>query len=563
MQMQQTKPVVGQDTGYSLTLPNGKAVNAWLVLLSIIFGFFMSLLDATVVNIAITDIQQSLNSDLTTVSWVFNAYNLVFAVLLVTMGRFADQFGRKGLFMLGMVLFSIGSLLCAIAPSIEWLIFFRGLQAIGAAALNSVSLAIITYVFPPQKRGAAIAIWGALAGLAAALGPVLGGFLVDFLDWRWIFYVNLPFCVIGLVMVAVNVPENRDPNAGKSIDVLGLLTLTTGLVCAVLAIIEGNNWGWTSGITLTLFAVSLVSLGLFYVVETRQKQPIFDFKLFSIRSFSTANVAMFMFSVAIQGAFLILVLYFINVQGYNELNAAYALLPMPLASFVVSGISSKLAGKLNPRFMGIAGMIFVTLGLLSLTTLGYSAGYFDTAWRAVIIGIGMGFCFITFPNITVSEVPRPRLGVASGVLNTFRQVGFALGVAILISIFTGQISTNVTQARDRAIAIVQADTVLPEQVKSSIVAGLQSAASAGAEQGGNTTFDLTAMADRIPNGETLKPTLATLNGRIAEEFKRGAVDAFTFTWWVAGIIALVGIGAAFFAAPSRKEVNAPVVSYAQ
>src|SRR6476469_8156274 len=177
----------GKPQAAIMPLPGGRALNPWLALIALLFGFFMSLLDATIVNIALTDIETSLKADLTTVSWVLNAYNLVFAVLLVTMGRFADQFGRKRLFMLGMVLFSVGSLLCAVSPNIGFLIASRAIQAVGAAALNPVSLAIITVIFPPQRRGAAFGIWGALAGLASAVGPVLGGFLVQAFDWRAIF----------------------------------------------------------------------------------------------------------------------------------------------------------------------------------------------------------------------------------------------------------------------------------------------------------------------------------------------------------------------------------------
>ena len=224
----------------------GRPVNPWLVLVSLVFGFFMSLLDITIVNIAIPNIQSKLNTDLTTVTWVLNAYSLVFAMLLVTIGRFADQYGRKRIFMIGMVIFSIASLMCALAPTMEsllggraiyWLIGFRAFQAIGAASLNPVSLAIIMAVFPPQRRGAAIGIWGALSGIAAAVGPVLGGFLVQNFDWRWIFFVNLPFCVIGLVMVTLFVPETRDPRTTRSIDVPGMLTLSAAMFCLVLAII--------------------------------------------------------------------------------------------------------------------------------------------------------------------------------------------------------------------------------------------------------------------------------------------------------------------------------------
>src|SRR5205085_4704918 len=210
-----------------------------------------------------------------------------------------------------MVLFSIGSLMCALSPAMEsltgihainWLIGFRAFQAIGAAALNPVSLAIIIAIFPRNKRGAAIGVWGALSGLAAAAGPVLGGFLVQNFDWRWIFFVNIPFCIVGLIMVALFVPETRDPGTSKKLDPLGLLTLSAAMFCIVLAIIQGNAWGWTSAAILSLFGGAIVALVLFFIVENSVAEPIVDFSLFRIRSFSTSSLAMFLFGIAIQGA---------------------------------------------------------------------------------------------------------------------------------------------------------------------------------------------------------------------------------------------------------------------
>jgi len=432
-----------------LTLPNGEAVNPWTVLISIMLGFFMSLLDATITNIALTTIQTSLKADLTTVSWVINAYLIAFAGLLIAMGRFADQFGRKRVFMIGMVIFSLGSLLCAIAPTIQFLISFRVLQGVGAAALNSVSLAIITEVFPPQKRGAAVGIWGALAGLAAAVGPVLGGLLLSLAivhlgtvqvdSWRWIFFINIPFCVAGLVLIARNVPEMRDTNATRKIDGAGLLTLSIGMVCLSLALIEGNDWKW-DGRILGLFIGAVVAFVVFVVAEVRQQHPLLNLKLFRIHSFSAANIVMFLFGVAAQGAFLMVVLYFIDAQGYSQLGAAYAFLPLPLAAFVISAAVSPLSRKISPKYLAIAGMAVLGLGFLSFTTVTPTSGPFDTAWRAIILGIGIGLGYSSLPAMVLADVPRAQLGVASGAFNTFRQFGFVIGVALLIGVFSGQVT---------------------------------------------------------------------------------------------------------------------------
>jgi EmrB/QacA subfamily drug resistance transporter len=531
-----------------LTLPGGRDVNPWLVLLSIMLGFFMSLLDATITNIALTSIQTSLKTDLTTVSWVINAYLIAFAGLLVTMGRFADQFGRKRVFMLGMVIFSLGSLLCALAPTIEWLIFFRVLQGVGAAALNSVSLAIITGVFPPEKRGAAVGIWGALAGLAAAVGPVLGGLLLSLAvihlgnvqidSWRWVFFINIPFCVAGLVLIARNVPEMRDPNATRNIDWAGLLTLSVGMVCLSLALIQGNDWKW-DGRILGLFVSAVAAFALFAVAEVRQQHPLLDFRLFRIRSFSAANIVMFLFGIAAQGAFLLVVLYFINGQGYSQLGAAYAFLPMPLAAFVISALVSPLSRKISPKYLAIVGMAIFGLGFLSFTTVTIDSGPLDTAWRAIILGIGLGLCYSSLPAMVLAEVPHSKLGVASGAFNTFRQFGFVIGVALLISVFSGQSAHKTDLARNAAIQDVQQAINVPATLKTRIIHELQQPGT----NGSSTNID----------GQQVGTT--PLSQQVSREFKKAVIDSFIVCWFVSASIALFGILPALFTSTPRIPIR--------
>ena len=572
MEMEGTLTTTYKDTSQPVLTIRGKPVNPWLVLISLVFGFFMSLLDITIVNIAIPSIQSNLKTDLTTVTWVLNAYSLVFAMLLVTMGRFADQYGRKRIFMIGMVIFSLGSLLCALSPTmasltgwpaINWLIGFRAFQAIGAAALNPVSLAIIIAVFPRERRGAAIGVWGALSGLAAAAGPVLGGFLVQNFDWRWIFFVNLPFCIVGLIMVGIFVPETRELGTSKKLDPLGLLTLSTAIFCLVLAIIQGNDWGWTSTPILSLFAGALVALMLFFIVETRVSEPIIDFSLFKIRSFSASSVTMFLFGIAIQGAFLLLVLYFIDAQGYTQLDAAYAILPIPLAAFVVSVFSGAFSQNISPRISGIAGMALLAIGFFALATLNANSTWLDTTWRGVIIGAGMGLCFQSFPNMALSEIPRAKLGVGSGVFNTFRQIGFVLGVAILISLFVGQIKTNIEQATTNSIQIVQKNTTIPAQFHQPIIKGLESSGSnVNSSQIKPQSVDLTQFAQFAPPAfrEQAKASLKALGDQIAAEFKNGVVNSFTVTWIAAGMFALLGLIGTFFTRMPSYKATAPAQS---
>ncbi|GCE30663.1 MFS transporter [Dictyobacter alpinus] len=561
--MQKTEKSLPIQSGTQPTLTvRGKPVRPWLVMGSLIFGFFMALLDATIVNIAIPTIQSSLKSDLTTVSWVLSAYNLVFAVLLVTVGRFADQYGRKRLFMIGMVIFSIGSLFCAMAetfgqftglPAVNWLIGFRALQAIGAAGLNPVSLAIIMSVFPTEKRGAAIGIWGASSGIAAAGGPVLGGFLVENFDWRWIFFVNIPFCIVGLIMVALFVPETSNPRVSKRIDIAGILTLSVSIFCLVLAIIQGNSWGWSSAATIGLFIGAVAGLILFIVAELYQKEPIVDFSLFKAISFTGANLTMFFFGIAIQGTFLILVLYFINGRGYDQLQAAYASLPVPLASMVVAIIAGRLSRKINPNIIAIIGMLLLVIGFGLLCFINADSSYIDVAWRSLFLGTGMGLIFQSLPALSLEDVPPAKFGVGSGIFNTFRQIGFALGVAILISVFTGSIQTDIPQAGTNAIAIVKADKNLPEQMQAGIITGLKQSSNAStASEGGSGNsssqqVDLTQYVNKLPaqmpatQKAAIKTELALVGNKISHEFQSQTTNAFISAWIVAAGFAVAGL----------------------
>ena len=265
---------------------------------------------------------------------------------------------------------------------------------------------------------------------------------------------------------------------------------------------------------------------------------------------------MFLFGIAIQGAFLLLVLYFIDAQGYTQLDAAYAILPIPLASFVVSVFSGAFSQKISPRISGITGMALLAIGFFALATLNANSTWMDTTWRGIIIGAGMGLCFQSFPNMALSEIPRAKLGVGSGVFNTFRQIGFVLGVAILISLFVGQITTNTEQARTNSIQIVQSNTTIPARFHQPIIKGLESSGSnANSSLITPQAVDLTQFAQFAPPQfrEQAKVSLKALGDQIAAEFKNGVVSSFTVTWIAAGLFALLGLIVAFFARmPSYK-----------
>jgi EmrB/QacA subfamily drug resistance transporter len=425
-------------TMYIKSFPSTRrAVSPGMILSGVTIGAMMAFLDATMVNIALNDMQSDMRTDLSTASWILNAYNLAFALALIPGGRLADQFGRKRLFVIGLLLFGMGSEWCAFASSITWLIAARGIQGAGGALLSAVGLANISAAFRSGKqRNTAFGIWGAANGLAIAVGPVLGGLLVQFLDWRWIFLVNLPLCVISLAMVLAFVQETSDMRASKRIDVPGLLLLSGTLVGLVLIVLQGNAWGWLSVKILLLLAGTLSGFVAFVIVELLQDQPIVNFRLFvERRGFAMGNMSMLLFAIALMGAFVIMVL-FLRSQGSSPLVAALLLLPTPLTSFLVSLLAGKLALRISPHAGALLGLALLSLGLLSLTTLVAPITIWEMLWREVLSGTGMGLCFFSLPTLTLKEIPPAQSGQASGIFALSQQTGFTLGVAILTSVLS-------------------------------------------------------------------------------------------------------------------------------
>jgi Na+/melibiose symporter-like transporter len=288
---------------------------------------------------------------------------------------------------------------------------------------------------------------------------VVGGVLVQSFDWHWIFLVNLPICAVGVAVTLLVVPETRAPRMSRRIDVPGILTLTIAIFCLVLALIEGDEWGWSSVPLLSLFGASVGSLLLFVGVELWQREPIVDFSLFKAPSFSGPNSMGLLYGIALQGATLIAVLYFTDALGYHQLHAAYALLPIALTGFVASATCGKASSKIGPHLICLVGMALAAVGLGLLSQLSPETSYLEIAWRGVVMGAGIGMAFQSLPTLALSETPHAKLGVVSGVFTTFRQLGIVLGVAILISVLNRQLHTNLAQIHTHAGALVHAQVV--------------------------------------------------------------------------------------------------------
>jgi EmrB/QacA subfamily drug resistance transporter len=465
----------------------GQNPRKWWALAATCFGLFMALLDVTIVNVALPTIGNDLKASFAELQWVINAYALALAVLLVTAGRLGDIFGRKRLFMLGLGLFSLGSLGCALSGNvtidglapIQVLIAARALQGIGGSIMLPLSLAIISATFHGRERGAAIGIYGGVTGLATAIGPVVGGILVEKVSWQSIFYLNIPVGILGIALCAWAVTESFDRSAPRSVDVFGLVTLSVSLFCLVLALIQGNDAdkGWTSPYILTLFGIAAVALVVFVVGELRLKHPMVDPRLFANGSFTGAAIVGFTLSAGLFSLFFFLTLYLQNFLGFSALEAGLRVLPMSGLVLVTAPLAGAFMHRFGAKvFMGV-GMAILVVAVLLMTRIapGDTQGDWLVLLPAFILaGLGSGLVNPPISDVAVGTVSRDRAGMASGVNGVCRQIGTAFGIAFLGAILTNRYNTGLHDQISR-LAIPSLQPFQQQAILGGIIKSLQRA----------------------------------------------------------------------------------------
>ena len=414
--------------------------NPWVVLVLICIAQFMVVLDATIVNVALPSIQKDLGLSEANLQWIINAYTLVFGGFLLLGGRAGDLLGRKRLFLIGLVIFTTASLLNGLASTEGQLIGFRALQGLGAALISPAALSIISTTFAEgAERAKALAVWAAIAIGGASIGLVLGGALVQYFSWPWIFFVNVPVGIIAFILSARLVPESRDEHAPASYDVAGAVTVTGGLMALVYAIVKAETEGWTSSTTIGFFVLSAVLLVSFVFIESRSKAPLVRLSIFRIRSLTTANIVMFLAMSGMFAMFYFNTLYIQEVLGYKPLKAGLAFLPFTAGVIVSAGLASALAPKIGVRPVAAVGMILTALGLGLLTQLPVDGAYVANVLPAMLLtSLGMGAVFMPMTLVATTGLDNDDQGLASGLFNTSQQIGGALGLAILSTIAAGR-----------------------------------------------------------------------------------------------------------------------------
>lgn len=426
--------------------------NPWAILITLSLGFFMTLLDLTIVNIAIPDMGQDLDASLDEILWVVNAYTLALAVLMITAGRLGDLRGKRNLFLAGVALFTLASLACGLARNPAQLIAFRAVQGLGAALLMPQTLSIIAEVFPADRRGAAMGVWGVVAGVSGALGPIIGGALITHLDWRWIFFVNLPLGVVVLGLAAAVIPGSRR-TVRHRFDTLGVLLASGTLFCLAFGLTEGQRYDWNAWIWSLFGAAALLFAAFLGHERGRQgDDPLVPFSLFKDRNFTLINFVGVTVSFGIVGMFLPLTIYLQSVLGFSALKSGLVLLPLALGSFVTAGPAGVLADKIGGKFILMTGLLAWTAALVWIV----GAADVGSSWTAVafplfLAGLGAGCTFAPMATEVMRNVPAKLSGAASGVNNALRQVGSVLAGAVVGAVLQAQLASSLTdQARQRA-----------------------------------------------------------------------------------------------------------------
>jgi EmrB/QacA subfamily drug resistance transporter len=408
----------------------------WWTLVGSCLGLFVLMLDSTVVALALPSIDHDLGASRAEVQWVLNGYLLVIAALVVSAGRLGDMFGRRAVFATGLTIFLGGSILAGAAPSPEAVIIGRLVQGVGAAAMLPLSLALVSDAFPPERRAQAIGIWTAISSLALGVGPLIGGFLVD-LDWRLIFWINVPLCAAGAAIVLVAVRESRDETASHRLDVPGLILISAALTAIVLPLVESQQWGFDSAATVGLLVGSALGLSAFYFVERRAAQPIVDFELFRNGPYFGATAAAF----ALVGAYWPLMLlqpqYLQTILGHSATAAGVLILPITVPMIALSPFADRLIARFGARGLMSGGMLCATVGLVLQTRVDATSGYGTLLPGFLLFGIALGLVYAPMSNAAMAAMPAAKAGIASGVLAMMRVLSGALSVAIGGAIFQG------------------------------------------------------------------------------------------------------------------------------
>ncbi len=410
----------------------------WYVMMAVAMSIFLATIDGSIVNVALPTLVKDLNTNFATVQWVVLAYLLTISTLLLSMGRLGDMIGKKPIYIAGFIGFTMGSVLCGLAPTIHWLIAFRVVQALGASMTMALGMAIITEAFPPKERGRALGISGTVVSVGIVVGPTLGGVILGALSWHWIFYVNLPVGIIGMLMAIKFIP-NFKPTGAQKFDYLGAVSLFISLLTFLLALTWGQQIGFVDARILLLFAVWLIFLTIFVTIEWQIPHPMIDLRLFANSLFSINLITGFITFVTIAGTIILIPFYLENILGFVPRQVGLMMAFVPIGLGIMAPISGILSDRFGPRLITVTGLLIMVGGYLAMSSLTAQTTVLGYALRVLPIGIGMGIFQSPNNSAVMGSAPRERLGIASGLLSITRTLGQVTGIAVLGAIWAARV----------------------------------------------------------------------------------------------------------------------------
>lgn len=544
-----------------------------LTFIGIILGYFIALLDTTIVNIALPKTAEYFNRDVSDISWIMNGYNIAFAVLMLTASRIADQFGRKKLFLIGLILFALTSFLCGIASTLDLLILFRVLQGLSAAIIVPVTIPLAIQLFPKEKHGAVLGIWGAIAGVASASGPALGGMLTEYFNWQSVYFVNLPIATISFIVSYLLLQESYDKTASKNMDFAGMLTISTAIFCFTLGLIETSDYGWSSFYVLSLFAGSLLSLALFIVVERRSKDPMLPLSLMRISTFNASSAGLFFTSIGTAAGGFLIAFYLMSLRDMSVLEAGTTIIASSLTATVFSVVSGPMSEKIGGRYLASIGLAIITVAVYLFGSLDADSSRFEVVWRLSLLGAGLGISVVPLFGSAVNNIPSDKLGIVSGVTNVARTLGMVVGVALLATMLSSNMKNELSTARDKAIQTIQAST-LDSSMKDGMITSIQSMNNDSLEGNAQQKMTLEKVLEQVDqrekeaidqapsqtketkaafdqNREQIKQLWPSINAEIRSYMAKG----FSSTFHLVSFLLIPGIFIALFSDQRRQKVK--------
>lgn len=440
--------------------------------LAVSLGLFLVFLDSTVVNISLPNIMNDYHINLNLASWIINSFVLTLAILLITLGKIADFFGRIRIFLVGVIVFAISSLLCGMAPTVEVLIAARVLQGIGGAMIIPTSMMLVRTAVPPEKLGLAMGIWGAVGALAVAIGPSLGGVVTEFINWRWIFYINVPVIMIAFPFILVAFKGSRDVKSPFKLDVLGVIVVSIALYFLTFAILQGEKLGWTSTTIYIYFTISLIATLLFIFIEKRTNLPLVDFTIFKNKHYLGGILSNFLGGILLMGTLILLPIYLTQVKEFTTLHASFLITPLSAVMLVVAPIVGRLIDKIGYQIPMLFGYVFTVIGFVFLLKLTPDTEFSMLITMMSLLGTGLGIIMVTSVTVCTVSVSEKHVSLGSGIFATARNLGGALGVSLFVSITLSFLNQYANDVVADGVARFE-NSNMPDAVKTIAIENLQ------------------------------------------------------------------------------------------